>query len=154
MAEIHGEHPEQLTHTRTENERTAWQSRRARLGLFAGLVALIAALLILIPPPLSGYGFVLVLFASAAVVLQPRIKLGKLLKAISLPHWLLARRNVLASVLGLTAFAEGATLISCAFAESSAPSLLPVANEPALVRIREGLAFVFKNQVLIGAIWE
>ncbi len=105
MAEIHGEYPEQRTDTPTEDERTAWQSPRARFGLFAGLVALIAALLILIPPPLSGYGFVLVLFASAAVVLQPRFKLGKLLKAISLPHWLLARRNLLASVLGLTAFA-------------------------------------------------
>lgn len=35
------------------------------------------------------------------------------------------------TVLGLTAFTEGATLISCAFAESSPPSLLPVANEPA-----------------------
>ena len=38
---------------------------------------------------------------------------------------------IVGGVLGLTAFAEGATLISCAFAESSAPSLLPVANEPA-----------------------
>jgi hypothetical protein len=34
-------------------------------------------------------------------------------------------------VLGLTAFTEGAALISCAFAESSTPSLLPVADEPA-----------------------
>lgn len=38
---------------------------------------------------------------------------------------------VVGIVLGLTAFAEGASLISCAFAESGAPSLLPVANEPA-----------------------
>ncbi|WP_374373102.1 DUF6130 family protein [Dongia sp.] len=37
---------------------------------------------------------------------------------------------ILGAVLGLTAFTEGAYLISCAFAEGS-PSLLPVANEPA-----------------------
>nr|WP_298684243.1 DUF6130 family protein [uncultured Dongia sp.] len=34
-------------------------------------------------------------------------------------------------VIGLAAFTEGAYLISCAFAQSSTPSLLPVANEPA-----------------------
>lgn len=39
--------------------------------------------------------------------------------------------TVVGIVLGLTAFTEGASLISCAFAESIAPSLLPVANEPA-----------------------
>jgi hypothetical protein len=33
------------------------------------------------------------------------------------------------TVLGLAAFTEGAALISCAFAETIAPSLLPVTNE-------------------------
>jgi hypothetical protein len=35
------------------------------------------------------------------------------------------------TVLGLAAFTEGAALISCAFAETIAPSLLPVTNEAA-----------------------
>jgi len=38
---------------------------------------------------------------------------------------------VVGALLGLTAFTEGAYLISCAFGAEGAPSLLPIADEPA-----------------------
>jgi len=111
-------------------ERTLWRSARARLiyarlqvrrstppkqqaldtrqmlrlGVFGVIVLIIAALLLILPPPASVLGFILVLAASAAVVIRPKLKLGKYVKAITLPQPIRAQRNKLAFVLALTSF--------------------------------------------------